>query len=97
MNFEDLNKPEGNFPLLDKIFVLTGKVNTFPNRDAFKAYVEELGGKVSGSVSAKTNYLVNNNVNSQTGKNKKAKELGIPIISEEDFRKMVDENLLGKN
>lgn len=97
MEFEDLNKPEGNFPLLDKTFVITGKVNTFPNRDAFKTYVEELGGKVSGSVSAKTDYLVNNDVNSQTGKNKKAKELGIPIISEEDFRKMVDENLLGKN
>ena len=89
MTFEDLNKPEGDFPLLGKTFVITGKVVTFPNRDAFKAYVEELGGKVVGSVSAKTDFLINNDVNSQTGKNKKAKELGIPIISEEEFRQMV--------
>ena len=91
MDFEDaMNKPEGDFPLLGKTFVITGKVTTFQNRDAFKEYVERLGGKVSGSVSAKTDYLVNNDVASTSGKNKKAHELGIPIISEEDFRKMIE-------
>lgn len=89
MTFEDLNKPVGDFPLLGKTFVITGKITGFPNRDVFKAYVEELGGKVVGSVSAKTDFLINNDVNSQTGKNKKAKELGIPIISEEEFRQMI--------
>ena len=53
--------------------------------------IEELGGKVTGSVSAKTTYLVNNNINSTSSKNKKAKELGIPIISEEDFLEMIGE------
>ena len=52
---------------------------------SFKAYVESEGGKVSGSVSKKTDYLVNNDVNSTSGKNKKAKELGVPIISEDEF------------
>ena len=53
--------------------------------------IEDLGGKVTGSVSAKTTYLVNNNINSTSSKNKKAKELGIPIISEEDFLEMIGE------
>lgn len=66
-------------------FVITGEVHHYPNRDAFKAYVESEGGKVSGSVSKKTDYLVNNDVNSTSGKNKKAKELGVPIISEDEF------------
>ena len=66
-------------------FVITGDVHSFKNRDAFKAYVEANGGKVSGSVSKKTDYLVNNDVKSISSKNLKAKELGIPIISEDDF------------
>jgi len=66
-------------------FVITGDVHHFKNRDAFKAYVEANGGKVAGSVSKKTNYLVNNDVESTSGKNKKAKELGIPILSEDEF------------
>jgi len=66
-------------------FVITGEVHHYPNRDSFKAYVESEGGKVSGSVSKKTDYLVNNDVNSTSGKNKKAKELGVPIISEDEF------------
>lgn len=72
-----------------KTFVITGSLNTYENRDALKAHIESLGGKVSGSVSGNTSYLINNDVNSTTGKNKKAKELGIPIISEEDFREMI--------
>jgi len=66
-------------------FVITGAVHIFKNRDEFKAYVEKCGGKVSGSVSSKTSYLVNNDLLSTSGKNKKAKELGIEIISEDEF------------
>lgn len=70
------------------IFVITGDVNQFKNRDDFKSYVEAQGGKVTGSVSKKTNYLVNNDAESASSKNKKAKELGIPIISEDTFVEM---------
>ncbi len=66
-------------------FVITGDVHSFKNRDAFKAYVEANGGKVAGSVSKKTDYLVNNDVTSTSSKNVKARELNIPIISEGDF------------
>ena len=66
-------------------FVITGDVFEFKNRDEFKSYVEAQGGKVTGSVSKKTNYLVNNDVESDSSKNKKAKQLGIPIISETEF------------
>ena len=66
-------------------FVITGDVHRFKNRDEFKAYVEANGGKVAGSVSKKTGYLVNNDVTSASSKNTKARELGIPILSEEDF------------
>ncbi len=71
-----------------KTFVITGSVEHFPNRDAVKEYIEARGGKVAGSVSAKTDYLINNDTTSNSTKNKKAKELGIPIISEEDFLKL---------
>ena len=66
-------------------FVITGDVHHFKNRDEFKAYVESQGGKVAGSVSGKTSYLVNNDVESTSSKNKKAKELNVPIISEDTF------------
>ncbi len=66
-------------------FVITGDVHSFQNRDAFKAYVESQGGKVAGSISGKTNYLVNNDIESSSSKNRKARELGIPIISEDEF------------
>ena len=69
-------------------FVITGDVHHFKNRDAFKVYVETQGGKVAGSVSGKTNYLVNNDVESTSSKNKKAKSLGVPIISEDTFIEM---------
>lgn len=67
------------------VFVITGDVHHYKNRDEFKAYVESQGGKVTGSVSKKTTCLVNNDVESTSSKNKKAKELGIPIISEDEF------------
>jgi len=70
-------------------FVITGSVNNFANRDALKDYIESLGGKTAGSVSKNTSYLINNDVDSTSGKNKKAKELGVPIISEEEFMKMI--------
>lgn len=70
------------------VFVITGDVHHYKNRDEFKAYVEAENGKVTGSVTSKTNYLVNNDINSASSKNKKAKELGVPIISEDEFIKM---------
>lgn len=66
-------------------FVITGKVNQFKNRDELKAKIESLGGKVVGSVSGKTNYLINNDSTSTSAKNVKAKELGIPILTEDEF------------
>ncbi len=66
-------------------FVVTGDVYQYKNRNELKAYIESQGGKVTGSVSKSTNYLINNDVNSSSSKNQKAKELNIPILSEEDF------------
>lgn len=71
-----------------KKFVITGSVTRFANRGEVKELIESLGGKVTGSVTAKTDYLINNDVHSTSSKNKKANELNIPIISEEDFIKM---------
>ena len=70
-------------------FVITGDVHHFKNRAELQAKIEELGGKATGSVTGKTSYLINNDVSSTSGKNKKAKELGIPIISEEEFLNMI--------
>lgn len=71
-------------------FVITGKLKMYKNRDALKAEIEAHGGKVSGSVTKKTDYLINNDINSTTAKNKTAKDLGIPIITEEDFINIFD-------
>ena len=75
--------------IFGQTFVITGKLDLNKNRDALKAKIESLGGKVTGSVSSKTNYLINNDLTSTSAKNKKAKELGIPIISEEQFEKFL--------
>ncbi len=72
-------------------FVVTGTVKHFSNRREIKEQIEKKGGKVTGTVTSKTNYLINNDVESVSSKNKKAKELGIPIISEEEFLKMLEE------
>ena len=72
-------------------FVITGSVEHFVNRAQVKEEIEKRGGKVTGSVTSKTNYLINNDTGSGTAKNKKARELGIPIISEEDFLQMMNE------
>ena len=74
-----------------KTFVVTGSVHQFANRDELKALIESKGGKVTGSVTGKTDYLINNDITSMSGKNKKAKELGIPIIDEETFLKIAGE------
>lgn len=77
-----------NQGLSGKTFVITGKLNHYKNRNLLKEEIEKLGGKVTDSISAKTSYLINNDINSASSKNKKAKELNIPIITEEDFISM---------
>ena len=84
-------KNTGGVDLSGLTFVITGTLNHFTNRDALVDKITSLGGKVSGSVSAKTSYLINNDINSSTGKNAKAKSLGISIIAEKDFLKMIGE------
>lgn len=74
-----------------KTFVITGSLNHFSNRKELQALIESKGGKAAGSVSAKTSYLINNDTTSSSSKNKKAKELNIPILSEEDFLKLLEE------
>ena len=76
--------------LENKTFVITGSVNHYQNRDALKADIEAHGGKVVGSISSKVNYLINNDINSTSSKNKKAKSLNIPIISEDQFLSMLN-------
>ena len=73
-----------------KVFVITGSLEHFTNRNELKELIEKNGGKVSGSVSSKTNFLINNDTASNSSKNKKAKELGVEIISEEDFLKLLE-------
>lgn len=78
---------EGEQTLAGKAFVITGSLNHFANRDALKEEIEKRGGKVTGSVTGKTVCLINNDITSTSGKNKKAKELNVPIVSEEEFMK----------
>lgn len=73
--------------LLGKVIVITGSLQLFENRNALKEVIETKGGKVTGSVTAKTSYLINNDILSTSSKNKKAKELGVTIITEQDFAK----------
>ena len=79
----------GEKPFEDVTFVITGSLNGYENRNILKEYIESLGGKVSGSVSSKTSYLINNDATSSSGKNKKAKELGVKIITEDEFENLV--------
>ena len=90
MNFEKSQSISDNANLSGLTFVITGNLEHFANRDEALEKITAAGGKVSGSVSAKTSYLVNNDVASTSGKNKKAKELNIPIISEEELIKMLN-------
>ena len=84
ITFEQSKKTDES-TLEGKVFVITGSVERFANRNELKDYIEQLGGKVTGSVSKNTDYLINNDRMSNSSKNKKANELGIPILSEEDF------------
>ena len=88
LSFLHLQKPETSAQsqkLSGMSFVVTGDVHLFQNRKELQAKIESLGGKVTGSVTGKTVCLINNDILSTSGKNKKAKELGVPILSEEDF------------
>lgn len=76
-------------PITDKTFVITGSVIHFNNRNEIKELIESLGGKVTGSVSAKTDYLINNDALSNSSKNKNAAKLGVPVITEEEFLKLI--------
>ena len=86
---EQPKQNNSNISLEGKVFVVTGDVHIFKNRKELQNKIEELGGKNTGSVSKKTTYLINNDSESNTGKNKKAKELGIQIITEQDFIDMI--------
>ncbi|MGN0160679.1 MAG: NAD-dependent DNA ligase LigA [Lachnospiraceae bacterium] len=81
---------QGEGKLAGKTFVITGSVEHFANRNELKDFIEQNGGKTTGSVTGKTDYLINNDVTSTSSKNKKALELGVKIISEEDFLKMME-------
>lgn len=90
----DIERPTasgGTQSLQGLTFVITGSVEHFENRDALKEAIEAAGGKATGSVTAKTNYLINNDVLSNSSKNRKAKELGVPIISEEEFLDLMNQ------
>lgn len=84
-------EPQGSTDgdLRGKTFVITGNVHIYKNRNELKSAIEANGGKVTGSVSSNTDFLVNNDIDSASSKNKKAKELGIPIISEDEFARMI--------
>ena len=87
---EDDISTTGANALAGLTFVITGDVTRFKNRRELQEFIEDNGGKATGSVTGKTSYLINNDVNSSSAKNKKAKELGVPVISEEDFMKLVN-------
>lgn len=89
--FEKVEEKSNGVDLSGKTFVITGSLNHYKNRDELVDLITSMGGKVSGSVSAKTNYLLNNDINSASSKNRKAKELDVPIVTEEDFMKMIGE------
>lgn len=89
--FEKVEEKSGSADLTGKNFVITGSLNHYKNRDELVEVINSCGGKVSGSVSAKTDYLINNDKESKSSKNVKAKQLGISILSENDFLKMIGE------
>ena len=93
LTFEVEQTENGDNSLEGKVFVITGSVEHFANRKELQALIESKGGKATGSVTAKTSYLINNDVTSNSSKNKKAKELGIPILSEADFLKLIGQEV----
>lgn len=89
LNIEHYIFKQSQSSLNDMTFVITGKLQNYKNRAELKSKIESLGGKVVDSISSKTTYLINNDINSSSSKNKKAKDLNIPIITEEEFERMV--------
>lgn len=85
LDIQEETVDESQLTLNGKVFVITGSLNQFGNRNELKNLIETKGGKVTGSVTSKTDYLINNDTMSSSSKNKKAKELGVEIISEQDF------------
>ena len=91
LKIEKAEETNTESPIAGKVFVVTGSVERFANRKELQSFIETRGGKVTGSVTSKTNYLINNDTQSNSSKNKKAKELGIDIISEDMFMELVGE------
>ena len=87
--FEKREDNSSKADLSGMTFVITGSLKHYKNRDELVGVIESMGGKVSGSVSAKTSFLINNDTESSSSKNKKAKQLGIQILSEQDFINMI--------
>ena len=90
LTIEPVEEEEESGEFAGMTFVITGSVERFKNRKELQNFIESRGGRATGSVTAKTTYLINNNVNSASSKNKKARELGIPILSEEDLLKLLE-------
>ena len=90
VHIEQETAEEGERPLEGTTFVITGSVEHFANRSELKSLIESKGGKVTGSVTSKTSYLINNDAASTSSKNRKAKELGVPILTEEEFLQMLE-------
>jgi len=86
VKFAEVAAAESDSPVSGKSFCITGSLNFYANRDELKEFIEQKGGKVTGSVTSKTTCLINNDITSNSSKNKKAKELNVPILTEEDFR-----------
>ena len=90
LNIKEQAKVDTSSGIAGKTFVITGSVNIWSNRNELKAYIESKGAKVASAVSAKTDYLINNDSTSASSKNKKAKELGVEIITEEEFKALAE-------
>ena len=90
LNITEAAEINSGSAIAGKTFVITGAVHIWKNRDELKAFIEQNGGKAAGSVSSKTDYLINNDNTSTSSKNKKAQELGVPIITEEEFQALVN-------
>ena len=90
VHIEVSEEPEQEQIFQGMTFVITGSLQHYENRDALKAEIESLGGKVSGSISKKTSYLINNDITSGSSKNQKAKQLGVPVITEDEYRGLID-------
>ena len=90
LNIEEAAAVNSESAIAGKTFVITGSVHIWKNRNELKAFIEQNGGKAAGSVSSKTDYLINNDNTSNSTKNKTAKELGVPIITEEEFQALVN-------